>query len=163
MLQASLPLLGLRRGELIDTHLGSSRVLGLNPGGEVLGPQFGKGQQEIAHVSLGIDDQRRNVVDRRLFQQTDSQSGFSTAGHSHKDRMCQQVARIVQQWNRQITLLLAIERSSEVENPELFVNGCRPAHSQLLLALTQEHGFRRASVTKVASFGQRTSGARAVG
>ena len=47
----------------------AARLVLVDPGREVRRPQLGEGQQQVGEVALGIDDDGRDAVDRRLFEQ----------------------------------------------------------------------------------------------
>jgi hypothetical protein len=49
----------------------------VHPRLEIGGRVLGKRECDIAHVPLGVDDQRRNPAEERLFNKVDSQTGFS--------------------------------------------------------------------------------------
>ncbi len=56
----------------------------------------GKVQQQVAQVALGVDGNDRDVVDQRLLEQADAQSGLAAAGHADDDRVCRQVLGVIQ-------------------------------------------------------------------
>lgn len=83
----------LRIGVRFQT--GATGVVQVHPGGEVLRAKLRERQQQIGDVALGINDDRGNAVQRRLFQQRDAQTRLATARHAQHDRVRGQVARVV--------------------------------------------------------------------
>ena len=95
--QAVLPQLGLLPRVVFDAHALPPRVLRIDPRREVLGPKLGEGEHEVAEVALRIDDDRRDLVDRRLFEQRQAQPGLAAPRHAHAHGVRDEVARVVQQ------------------------------------------------------------------
>ena len=48
--------------------------------------------REIAEIPLGIEDQGRHPVERGFFEKTDTETGLSTAGHAHAERIGGQIS-----------------------------------------------------------------------
>ena len=103
------------------------RLVGIDPGREVLGAQLGKGEQQVGEVALGIDGDRRDAVDRRLFEQRQAQAGLAAAGHADADGVRRQVLRVVEQRARRLALrAVQVVAPAEVEDAELLeVGGAR--------------------------------------
>ena len=119
--QPLAPLLGRLGGELLESESLPPCLVRIDPREEVLGTQLGKAQEQVAQVSLGIDRDHRDAVDRRLFQQGDSQPGLAAAGHPHANGVRGQVLRLVEQQVRRDLALLQVIGLAEVKKPELFV------------------------------------------
>ena len=86
----------LSRGKLV----GRLALVGcrpfVDPGTKIVGAELWKREQDIAHVTLGIQRDNRNVIERRLLQQADAETGFARTRHADDDSMCRQVLRVVQ-------------------------------------------------------------------
>src|SRR6185369_15031715 len=80
--QTVLPQLRLLLRELVGTDALLAGILLIDPWAEVFGAKFRKRKEKVSQIALGIDDDRRDAVDRRLFQQRDAQPGLSAAGHA---------------------------------------------------------------------------------
>ena len=52
----------------IEIHVLAARIVGVDPRPEILGPQLGEGEEQVCHVALGVDDQRRHAVEGRFLQ-----------------------------------------------------------------------------------------------
>ena len=81
--EARLPLLRFLFGERLDGQLGAAGIVHVHPGLKGLGLQFGKLEQEIGDVALGVNQNRREAGQRRLFQQIQTQAGLAAARHAH--------------------------------------------------------------------------------
>ena len=112
---------GLRGGELVGGQAFARRVPFVHPGTEVLGPQLGEGEQQVGQIALRIDDQSGDPVDRRLFEETDAQTGLAAARHPHTDTVRHQVFGIVQEevlaklTPTQVVLLAQVEDTQLLE------------------------------------------------
>ena len=73
---------GLLGGQLGDGLAFALRLGRVHPGFEVLWGAVGEIEHDVAHVALGIEDQRGNFAQRRLFQDVDTQTGFARTGHA---------------------------------------------------------------------------------
>ena len=62
-----------------------ARVVLVDPRPKSSGARFGKRQQQVGEVALGVDDDRGDAVDRGLFEQRDAQAGLAAAGHADAD------------------------------------------------------------------------------
>jgi len=95
---ASQALAPLRRHLLrvfVRFQPGVARIVEIDPGREVRRAQRGEGQQQVGDVALGVNDDGRDVVQHRLFEQGDAQAGLAAAGHAQHDGVRGQVARII--------------------------------------------------------------------
>jgi hypothetical protein len=82
------------RGQLVDGDAGRTRVLLVQPRLEVRGGELGEREQEVAHVALGVQDQRRDSGEQRLLEKHDAQAGLSRACHPDDDPVRGQVRRV---------------------------------------------------------------------
>ena len=82
---------------LVQRAAGAPAILLVDPRREVLGGQIGKRQQQIADVTLGIDDEGGNAVDRGFFDERQTQAGLAAAGHADAHRVRDQILGVVQQ------------------------------------------------------------------
>ena len=89
------------------------------PREEILAAQLGKAQEKVAEVSLGVDRDHRDAVDRRLFQQRHAQPRLAAAGHPHADRVRRQMLRLVKHGLRTDLALLQVVFLAEIELAEL--------------------------------------------
>jgi len=89
--------------------------VGVDPRREVFGAEIRECQKKIRQVTFGIDDDRRNPVDRRLLEQADAEAGFATAGHSDANGVGYEILRFVEKVAAVVFVL------TEVEDAELFV------------------------------------------
>ena len=71
-------------------------ILGVYPGSEIFRTKIRKVQQQVWQISFGVDGNNGNIVDQGLFQNADSQSGFSAAGHADDDRMSIKVFGVIE-------------------------------------------------------------------
>ena len=98
---------------------------------------MGKAQGQIGQVALGVDGQDRNVVDERLFEQADTKTGFSAAGHSDDDGMGGEVLCIVEDDGRFGFVLIDMVGLPEVEGTQFFIIG----HGDSFLFGTVSYGI----------------------
>ncbi len=91
-----------------------------NPGEEVFRSKLGERQQEIRQIPFRIDDNRRNLVDRRLFEERNREAGLSASRHSDHDAVGREVARLIEvgMGGRAVSRRLA-----EVKDAKLLVVG----------------------------------------
>src|SRR4030095_5511145 len=110
--------LGLREG--VGSDALSPRVVLVDPGPEVGGPQLGESEEEVAEVALGIDHQAGDAVERRLLEEAQAEAGLSAARHAHAYRMGHEILGVVEE--EPIAGLLGSEvvGASEIEDAELF-------------------------------------------
>ena len=80
----------------------------VDPGPEARGREVGEGEGEVAHVTLRVEDQGRDPLRERLFEQHDPESGLAGAGHPDDHGVRGQVVRIEDQ-------LAAVEELAELE------------------------------------------------
>ena len=80
--QAFLPHLGLLRCIVSRREPLLARIVLIDPGREILATELRKRQHQVRQIPLGIDDQRRDTVDRRFFEQTDAKAGLAASGHA---------------------------------------------------------------------------------
>ena len=113
------PGLGRLLGELLAAEPLPRRLVGIDPGQEILAAQLGEGQQQVAEVPLGVDRDHRDAVDRRLFQQRQAQPRLAAAGHAHADGVRGQLLRLVKHRLRADLALRQVVSLAEVEQAEL--------------------------------------------
>ena len=118
--QPRFPQLRLLRGKRVGFQTLAAGILLVDPGTEIPGAQVRKGEQKIAQVSLGVDNDGRNVVHGRLFEQRKTQAGLAAPGHTHADRMGHKIAGIVKQRSILAFFGGGIIGAPEIEGPELF-------------------------------------------
>ncbi len=121
--QAVAPGVGRLVGEGFRRHVLAPGVVGVDPGQEVLGLQVGEGQQQVGDVALGIDDDRRHLVQRGLFQQVDAEAGLAAAGHADADRVGGQVAGVVHQGRLAQRAGGEVEILAKVESAKFLCDG----------------------------------------
>ena len=86
-----------------STDMFSRLRLGLvHPGPEARRVEIGEREREVAHVTLGVEDQRRNAREQRLLEEDDREPGLSGARHADDDAVRRQLAgaydEIVRSW-----------------------------------------------------------------
>ena len=113
--QAGPPLFGGILGKLIDIFAFAPRIIDVDPRLEISGTQFGKLEQQVGQITLGINQNRRHAVERRLFQQAEAEPGLATAGHAHADGVGGQVAGIIVDGDLAALAAIQIILSAEVE------------------------------------------------
>ena len=119
--QALAPQLGLGCGMLVGGQVLAPRVVLVDPRPELLGGELRKGEQQVAHVALGIDHQRGDAVDGRLFEQADAEAGLAAAGHADADRVGHQVLRVVEHLPVARLARLQVVRPAQIEGAQLLV------------------------------------------
>ena len=72
-------------GKLIDIFAFAPRIVDIDPRLEISRAQFGKLEQQVGQITLGINQNRRHAVERSLFEQAETEPGFAAAGHAHTD------------------------------------------------------------------------------
>ena len=95
--QALGPGLGLFLRERVGADALPPRVVLVDPGPEIVGAQLGKGEQEIAEIALGVDQQRGNAVERRLLEEGQAEAGLSAARHAHAYRVGHEILGVVEE------------------------------------------------------------------
>ena len=75
--QAVFPALGGFGGGLLDGLAFAARLVGIDPGLEVLRQQVGEVQQQVGEIALGVNQQSGHAVQGGLFQHTDAQAGLA--------------------------------------------------------------------------------------
>ena len=96
-------------------------ILLVDPRPEILPAQLRKGQQQIRQVPLRIDDDRRDVVHRRLFEQRQTQSRLARAGHAQHHSVRHQILAVIQHQRILQLLRRRIIAATQIKRPELFV------------------------------------------
>lgn len=119
--EALLPECSLLGGEFIRRKVLAQCVVLVDPGAEILGRQTRKGEQEIAQISLRIDDDGGNSVQGSLFEQADAQPGLAAARHAHAHGVGHEILRVIEQKLLLLLALLEIVVLAEVEAPQLFI------------------------------------------
>ena len=120
-------------GQLLDTDSLFLGLGGIEPGLEIARGQVGKGQQQVGHIALGIDDQRRDIVHDRLLDQADTETGLATAGHADDHPVGGEIL-VLKEERRGWGLSAAggeVDLAPEVEQAKLFV-GIILAHDRSL-------------------------------
>ena len=103
----------------------------VDPGTKVAGPQFGKRQQQVAQVSLGVDGDGRNAVDGGFFQQRQAQARLAAAGHADADGVRGQVLGVVEDQVLSGLALGQVVFAAEVEKRRVFRSLPSPAWAPL--------------------------------
>ena len=99
----------------------SGRFALVDPRPKVARLELGKRQQQVAEVALGIDRDRRDAVERRLFQQRQAQPRLAAAGHADANGVRREILAVVEQRlgrrfaRRQIVRPAEIERAGLVD------------------------------------------------
>ena len=84
-------------GEGRGVHALARRFAGVHPRFEVPGLELGERQEQVPHVSLRIDHDGGNAVDRRFLEQADPEPRLAATGHAHAHRVRRQVLGVVEQ------------------------------------------------------------------
>ena len=125
--EAFSPEIRLLLREVGRGEAGLAGVIDVDPGEEVGTLEIGKRQQQVREIPLRIDDEGRDVVDRRLFEQGEAQARLAAAGHADADGVGDEVLRVVEDQVFGIVLLrrLVVVRT-EVKDAELLevLHGC---------------------------------------
>ncbi len=124
--QAILPQFRLLGGELVLTQPFAASVVYVDPGSEIRGAQFGEGEQFVGDIALGIDDDRRYLIDGRLFEKVNAQSGLAAAGHAYAEGVGCEVASVVHQEPVQQLVVGHIVLFAQVERTEFLEVHCAP-------------------------------------
>src|SRR5690606_32026647 len=107
--------------ELVGSLSSPAGSVFVNPRTKIFGLEVRKVEQQVPHVSFGIDDQSGNAVDRGLFEECDSETCLSATGHPDNDGMRGQVLGVV---HDELVLQLRgceIVFPTEIERSELLV------------------------------------------
>ena len=104
---------------MFNSLTASSRLIGIDPGKKVFRTKLGKAQQKIAEISLGIDRDHRNSIDRRLFEQANSETCLAAASHPNTDSMRREMLRLVEKQFGSDLAMLQVVGLAEVKQPEL--------------------------------------------
>ena len=125
---------GLGRRSSSARRLLRAASAGSIQGRKSAGARFGKRQQQVAQVALGIDGDRRDAVDGRFFEQREAQARLAAAGHADADGVRGQILRVVQQQLVAQLLRRRVEFTAQVEDAELLEvrHRDRPARYYLL-------------------------------
>jgi hypothetical protein len=115
------PEFGLFSGELVDADGLAACLFGVDPGSEVFGTQLGEGEQQIAEVALGIDNEAGHAVDECFFEQGEGEAGLAGAGHADAGGVGGEVLGVVEDEVVGNRLGGGVEAFAEVEGAEPFV------------------------------------------
>src|SRR5262249_48161324 len=118
--ESLLPRVSFLRREVRDRKTGFLRVLFVDPRLEFLGTQTGERQQQIAEISLRIDDDRRDAVDRGFLEQRQTHPRLSPARHANTDGVGDQVLGVVEEQVGLQFARLGVAQPAEVKDAELF-------------------------------------------
>jgi hypothetical protein len=88
---------------------------------EVAGREVGEGEQQVREVALRIDHQRRDAVERRLFEEHDAEAGLAAPGHADDRGVGHEVAHVVEERLSGGRQGRRVQRPAEVEPAELLV------------------------------------------
>ncbi len=93
--QAVLPLVGFLGG--VGGHVAAlaDRLVLVNPRFEGFRVEAWEVQQQVADVTFGVNDDRRDAIQDGFLEQGDAQAGLAAAGHAQDQTVGGQVARIV--------------------------------------------------------------------
>ncbi len=119
--QPLAPLVGGAPGQFVHAQpllLGRGRV---DPGAEIGRGQVREGEQQVAHVALGVDDDGRQPVNGRLLEQRDAQAGLAAAGHADDGRVRGQLLALDEQRPAGCLAGVRVDFPAQVEEIELFV------------------------------------------
>jgi hypothetical protein len=117
--EALLPELRLLAGVVVGGDVLAARVVLVDPGPEVLGPEAREGEQQVGQIALGIDEQRRHAVQRRLLDQGQAEAGLAAAGHPDAHRVGDQILRVVEEEILGGLLRLPVVEPPQVEDAQL--------------------------------------------
>jgi len=128
---AGLPTGGEAVGPLLRRALGQGLErdslalggIGFQPGEEVARCQLGKRQQHVGEVALGIDDERRDAVERRLLDEPDEEAGLAAAGHADADGVRREPLGVHQEWLRRRPARPLVHLLSEIEDAQALDRG----------------------------------------
>lgn len=95
----------------------------VDPGQEICGAEAGEGEEQVSEVAFGIDADGGNAIDGGFFEECDSESGFSAAGHTGDNGVCGEVSRVIQEWFVRVCGWFGgvLEFVSKKEGSEFFV------------------------------------------
>ncbi len=119
--QAGAPSLRLLCRKRVGLHPLPPRLLRIHPGRKIRRAQIRKGQQQVAQVPLGIDDQGGDAVDGRLLEQSDPQPCLPAAGHAHQQAVRDQISSVEQQRLRPRLMRARLAPPAQVKQPQLLV------------------------------------------
>jgi hypothetical protein len=94
--QARAPLGRLFLGELFGGQTPVTSLVRVHPGSEVGGSQIGKREHQVCQIAFGIDQNRRNSIDGRFFDQSNAQACLAASGHAHAHRVGEHVLGVVE-------------------------------------------------------------------
>ena len=80
--QSRLPVRRGLRGELVGRDPRGARVVLADPRAEVGRREVGEGEQQVAHVALRVEDERRHAREERLLEQHDPEPRLAGARHA---------------------------------------------------------------------------------
>ena len=116
--EAIAPFAGRTGGELFQRDPLPFGSIGFQPGEEIGWRQIGKREQHVGQIPLGIDHQRRNAIEGRLFNEVDQKPGFAAASHADADAMRGEAPGIDHQGLAAGAACLGIDFPTEVEHAE---------------------------------------------
>ena len=101
----------------------------VHPGLEVLRPKLREGEQQVAHVALGVDRDHGNMIESCLLEYADTEPRFAGTGHADDHGMgCQVLGVIEDKLVRELVSVVVIALA-EIESAELLeVVHLRSAH-----------------------------------
>ena len=92
-------------------------IFGVDPGQEILAAQLREGEEQVTQVAFGVNQDGRDAINGRLFDQADAQAGLARTGHPHTNGVGYQVFGIVEdeailhRFFRQVILTTQIEHT----------------------------------------------------
>ncbi len=95
--EALAPGFGGLSGELVGRDLFARGFVFIHPGAEVGGGELGEGEQEVAHVAFGINDESGDAVNGGFLDDANAEAGFAGAGHADADGVGGEVFGFIQE------------------------------------------------------------------
>ena len=114
------PLLRRFLGELVEREAVALRGIFLEPRPEVGWPQLREGEEDVGEIPLGVDDDRGDVVDRRLFDEADEQARLAAAGHADTDSVGRQPPGIEEERLAARLAGIGVDPLAEIKDAEPF-------------------------------------------
>jgi hypothetical protein len=81
-------------GEVVDRDARGAGVLLMDPRPEIRGRESGEREQQVPHVALGVEDERRNAGEQCLLEQHDAQSGLARSRHADNHAVGREVGGV---------------------------------------------------------------------
>ena len=91
------PELGLLRGVCLDREPLPTRVVLVDPRGEVLRAELREGEAEVREVALRVDEEHGDAVEQRLLDEREAEARLAAARHPDADRVGDEVLRVVEE------------------------------------------------------------------